>query len=111
MKPSGFGGWIPDTAPVSPAATSASAYASFEAGRTYYVYETDLGRAGVVIGRNGTYTLVAAVSVIWTCPMGLSKQSGTCPAGKTVSVKWLADMAGKTGYGPNRQRRAEMTII
>jgi hypothetical protein len=111
MKPSGFGGWIPDNVQLSASAISAAKYAEFASGCDYYTYESDLLKAGVEFGVDGIYILSVPVNAIWTDPVGLSKQFGVCPSGKKVSIKWKADMAGKIGYGKNRMRRATMTVI
>ena len=80
------------------------------AGATYYAFGPALVRAGAQDGRNAQVRLSAPVEGSYTGAGG-SRQWRLVPIGTKVSVRWYADQRGRNGYGPNRQRRAEITVL
>lgn len=78
-------------------------------GTGYYCYETDLVPAGVPVGAGGRYILGRPVSASFFD--GNSKQFIDLAKGTAVVVRWLADNAGRNGFGPERKRRALVDVV
>jgi len=93
------------------AKAEADAYAKGLRDHGLYAYDTAMAEAGIPSGATRATLAKDLAGTLNFGDMGQGKQFGKLTAGSKVAVEWLADNAGKHGYGPNRKRRAIVKIV